>query len=217
MSAGMGELDDGLNAMFASPIWCKHWADAPAVNAELATIIQAKMECAPGLNLSNIGGWHSDGDLLRWPGAAVETLADWVSQGCQQMIEQSRNPAFSISLKTSFSCWANVSGKGAYSSMHNHNPALFSGVYYVDPGEPAAPQSKSGLIEFMDPRVLAGPVPSQAFHPPVLLQPKAGMMLIFPGWLMHFVHPYQGSGQRISIAFNLRVKSYDLNDLGSTG
>jgi len=81
---------------------------------------------------------------------------------------------------------------------------------------PAAPQSKSGLIEFMDPRVLAGPVPSQAFHPPVLLQPKAGMMLIFPGWLMHFVHPYQGSGQRISIAFNLRVKSYDLNDLGST-
>ena len=61
----MGELDDGLNAMFASPIWCKHWADAPAVNAELATIIQAKMECAPGLNLSNIGGWHSDGDLLR--------------------------------------------------------------------------------------------------------------------------------------------------------
>jgi hypothetical protein len=31
------------------------------------------------------------------------------------------------------------------------------------------------------------------------------MMLLFPAWLSHGVLPYYGTGERISIAFNLRI------------
>ena len=206
----MMTFKDGANAAFETPIWTKQWPEEAAVNAALKKAIQAKRATSQGVHLSNVGGWHSESDLLKWPGGAVATLASWIQHGFRDMIEQSCNPEFRLHMKTVLTCWANVSSTGAYNVTHNHTPALFSGVYYVDPGELFEPPSKSGLLEFQDPRVLGGPVPSQAFHPPVLLRPKAGMMVIFPGWLMHFVHPYHGAGERISIAFNLRVKSYTL-------
>ena len=30
-----------------------------------------------------------------------------------------------------------------------------------------------------------------------------GLLLMFPSWLNHFVNPFMGGGERISIAFNL--------------
>jgi hypothetical protein len=30
-------------------------------------------------------------------------------------------------------------------------------------------------------------------------------MLLWPSWLKHWVHPYQGDGERISVAFNVNV------------
>ena len=33
-----------------------------------------------------------------------------------------------------------------------------------------------------------------------------GMMVIFPRWLYHYVNPVHGKGERISIAFNLRLQ-----------
>jgi uncharacterized protein (TIGR02466 family) len=37
------------------------------------------------------------------------------------------------------------------------------------------------------------------------VRPQSGRMVIFPAWLMHQVRPYRGTGERISIAFNLTV------------
>ena len=35
-----------------------------------------------------------------------------------------------------------------------------------------------------------------------LIDPTPGLMVLFPSWLQHFVHPFFGKGERISIAFN---------------
>ena len=35
--------------------------------------------------------------------------------------------------------------------------------------------------------------------------PKAGLMVLFPAWLLHQVRPYKGKAERISIAFNLSL------------
>ena len=32
--------------------------------------------------------------------------------------------------------------------------------------------------------------------------PKPGQVLLFPSWLHHYVNPFRGKGERISIAFN---------------
>jgi hypothetical protein len=33
-----------------------------------------------------------------------------------------------------------------------------------------------------------------------------GLMVMFPSWLKHMVHPFFGSGERISTSFNVRVQ-----------
>jgi hypothetical protein len=37
------------------------------------------------------------------------------------------------------------------------------------------------------------------------IEPKAGMLVLFPAWLSHSVEPWQGTGQRISVAMNIRA------------
>ena len=46
---------------------------------------------------------------------------------------------------------------------------------------------------------------SNAF-PKLVLDPKPGLMVIFPSWLYHYVNPFHGAGERISIAFNINLK-----------
>ena len=48
-----------------------------------------------------------------------------------------------------------------------------------------------------------GPLPTHAFNRPLIIDPEPGMLLMFPGWLLHYVHPYRGTTPRVSIAFNL--------------
>jgi hypothetical protein len=38
----------------------------------------------------------------------------------------------------------------------------------------------------------------------VIFRAEAGMMVLFPSWLYHFVNPFFGDGERISIAFNIQ-------------
>jgi hypothetical protein len=36
--------------------------------------------------------------------------------------------------------------------------------------------------------------------------PQTGMLLMFPAWLYHYVHPYRGTEPRISVAFNVTIQ-----------
>jgi hypothetical protein len=37
------------------------------------------------------------------------------------------------------------------------------------------------------------------------IKPKAGLLILFPAWLSHSVEPWEGSGDRISVAMNIRA------------
>ena len=41
-----------------------------------------------------------------------------------------------------------------------------------------------------------------------MARPKPGMCLLFPNSLYHQVYPFQGSGERRSIAFNMAFKGF---------
>ena len=81
-------------------------------------------------------------------------------------------------------------------------PFTWSGAYYVDAGEGVLGSGMNGNIEFIDPRTGVG----EAFSSVLRLRPESGAMVLFPGWLKHFVHPYRGTRPRISIAFNARIE-----------
>jgi hypothetical protein len=40
----------------------------------------------------------------------------------------------------------------------------------------------------------------------IVLQPEPGMLILLPAWLQHSVSPWEGDGQRISVAMNLKPR-----------
>lgn len=186
-----------------------------AVNAELRSLCLQREATEPDTPYANVGGWHSKQDFLDSPQACVRALRGWIVEAVNHMITATLDQMKSSGINRGFGGqlslygWANVSRKGNYHALHNHPGSCWAGVYYVDPGNPPdARFPKSGVIDLHDPRPFTEmtQVPGDPYGQKYSIRPEAGMMLLFPGFLYHFVHPYQGDGERVSIAFNVKAE-----------
>jgi len=110
--------------------------------------------------------------------------------------------------------WANVNRLGDYHDPHNHPHAYLSGTYYVRVPESRAPlrnraDVRPGCITFYDPRAAANMAAIRddpQIEPEFTVAPRPGMILLWPAFLMHFVHPNLSNEPRMSISFNLMVR-----------
>jgi uncharacterized protein (TIGR02466 family) len=194
-----------LDMMHAFPTPIGRWLvpDADAMNDELRALILSEERKYPSLGRSNIGGWHSETDFLNRPEPAVEALTTWITWAVKRMVDATAG-AGSFKGTTSVSGWATICRAGAYHAPHSHPDSAWSGVYYVDAGT-NTDRSLSGVLEFLDPRagVEAVTAPGDPYGEPVRIRPEAGLIVIFPSWLYHWVHPYTGNTPRIAVSFNV--------------
>jgi uncharacterized protein (TIGR02466 family) len=177
--------------------------DAGAINRDLQALIVADEALYSSLGRSNIGGWHSRLNFLSRRDTAVSALTAWITWALRRMIDASTGVnTFQGTL--SVSAWATLCRMGAYHAPHSHPDSAWSGVYYVDPGSDSPGQPLSGILEFLDPRagVEAVTAPGDPYGEPFRVRPQAGLLVIFPSWLYHWVHPYAGLTPRIAISFN---------------
>ncbi len=74
----------------------------------------------------------------------------------------------------------------------------------MDAGSCTPDQPLSGVLEFLDPRagVDAVTAPGDPYGEPFRVRPQAGLLIVFPSWLYHWVHPYTGQTPRIAVSFN---------------
>jgi uncharacterized protein (TIGR02466 family) len=97
--------------------------------------------------------------------------------------------------------WVNMHDRGGFNFLHMHEGALLSGVFYLQ-----SPHG-SGSLVFRDPRPLIIHAATDGAwanaHNEVHLQPEAGLIVLFPPWLEHYVEPHQNDVPRISISFNV--------------
>jgi hypothetical protein len=111
--------------------------------------------------------------------------------------------------------WANRNPVGAFNHAHVHPRALLSAVIYLQVPE------GSGNIVFLDPRpqsqyggthVRWGPssesqtgreIARDCFQPKHFVMPKSGELILFPGWLHHYVDVNESPRARLSVAFNI--------------
>src|SRR5258708_9675487 len=177
--------------------------DAGAMNRDLQAIILTEEARYSSLGRSNIGGWHSRPDFLGQRDPAVAALITWVNWGLRRMIEASAGANLFQGALSVFG-WATLCRAGAYHAPHSHPDSAWSGVYYVDPGTPGPDQPLSGVLEFLDPRagVEAVTAPGDPYGAPFRVRPQAGLLVLFPSWLYHWVHPYTGQTPRIAVSFN---------------
>lgn len=199
--------DPMITLAFASPVLRQTLDEGAEINARLRAIILERAVGGPSIGKSNVGGWHSETDFFDWPHPEVAQLLQGVARAVKAMMAAMTGVA-ELSGELDAWGWANVLHDGGYNLPHTHPEAMWSGVYYVDAGT-ATPGGvpNNGVIEFMDPRNAADHVkiPGMPFTGRMCVEPRAGMLLLFPGWLNHFVNPYRGTSPRIAVAFNLRI------------
>jgi uncharacterized protein (TIGR02466 family) len=183
--------------------------DAVAMNQELRALILAEEGKHASLGRSNIGGWHSRPDFLNREESGVAALTTWVTWALGRMVDSTAG-AGTFKGSMSVSAWATICRAGAYHAPHSHPESAWSGVYYVDAGSGNPDRPLSGVLEFLDPRagVEAVTAPGDPYGEPVRVRPQGGLLVIFPSWLYHWVHPYAGDTPRIAVSFNAALAAH---------
>ncbi len=114
--------------------------------------------------------------------------------------------------------WPNINRRGDYHNLHNHPRSYLSGTYYVamptrDQIDATARQDLNpGSISFFDPRAQANMLAIkddgqvEAEH---RVLPTEGMLLLWPSFIHHLVHPNLSDELRLSISFNVVLQWRD--------
>jgi len=99
-------------------------------------------------------------------------------------------------------CWANIAPPGGQHAMHSHPNNYLSGVYYAK-----VPEDGSA-IQFEDPRTQCNVMmpPRSEYNETnsgrVSMPVQAGLLVMFPSWLIHSVGINTGNTERVSISFD---------------
>lgn len=189
--------------------------DSEAMNQGLRSLILAEESEYPSVGRSNIGGWHSRGDFLLRSDVNVAALSSWITWALRRMICLTTGRDNYVGT-ASISAWATICRAGAYHAPHSHPDSAWSGVYYVDAGTANQDQPLGGVLEFLDPRVGAEAVsaPGDLYGEPFRVRAQSGLLVMFPSWLYHWVHPYAGGTPRIAISFNATIGAHAVDRAG---
>lgn len=137
--------------------------------------------------------WESTFDFLDQKQSLVD-LKLWIMEESTSMISDLNKTNYGTVITES---WAHVTRSGGYHRPHYHSNSTWSGIFYIDSDIeengnnwylPYVLERKHGL-DFTEDRF------SSKFVP--------GRMILFPSTLMHDADPYQGTGARILLGFNL--------------
>jgi len=110
--------------------------------------------------------------------------------------------------------WVSVHTGASVHEPHMTEDSLIGGVYY------SSIPPHSGNLELFDPRqtIADDGLPKPPYHRTHIVTPREGMLVLFPGWLVHSVRPSVGldvqkHGYRISISVNCKGEWQDTTGL----
>ena len=160
--------------------------------------LQIQQENPTGVFFSNQGGWQS---------LAINKNS-LITDILYNIFENSISKLYKQKLKIIY-YWININGHNNSNIMHNHPRCDLSGVYYVKVPE------NSGHIYFRNPHDFVANAELFSYNDQArqdlkqeintFIQPKDGLLLLFPAYLQHGVMVNQSNEKRISIAFNIKL------------
>ena len=180
--------------------------DMEEVNRDLTARLVAESASVPSVHRSNVGGWHSP-NLAGRREACYQTLVQRILAGVRETVEGlSKETGQPLPpTRMGVHAWAMVMRNGDYTIPHDHSDVHWGTVYYPDAGDAdEAAHPTSGLLAFIDPRHGGRPMPGlDLFGTTFTVLPRTGRLVVFPGWLLHYVHAYLGQRPRVSISCNV--------------
>lgn len=197
-----------INPLFYSPLIIFNNEGLEDINHSLWNEIEQRMATETGLERSNRGGWHSGDDFFNRSEQAhvvLQTLIlDAIQKATTSIAPEFKTDKYMMDVEG----WVNVAHRYCLNTPHDHPGWVWSGCYYVK--IPKQDKEHGGRIEFMDHRTnirtltVAG---APCFASKYSVPPKAGMLILFPSYLRHWVYPNESEEPRVSVAFNARFIS----------
>ena len=127
----------------------------------------------------------------------------------QKIIDENIQKVFKDKLE--IQCyWVNVNSRDNYNITHCHPESVLAGVVYIQASE------DSGDLVFYHPHLYSVFEELQAYRQDdenlaqqgeISVHPKTGLCCIFPSHLLHGVEPNRTQDDRVSVSFNLIVRS----------
>jgi uncharacterized protein (TIGR02466 family) len=195
-------------ALFHTPLSVYDVPNVEDMNRELRERLCDEARSSPGMRRSNVGGWHSPADLaLRVDPcycAVMKVIVDGI--GATQSKVAAAMGLSPSPWRVAAEAWAMVMHNGDYTIAHDHGDAHWSSTYYVDAGDADLEQTPdSGALAVLDPRRGGRPISGIDPGSTFTIRPRTGMLVVFPGYLQHYVHAYRGTRPRVAIACNLTL------------
>ncbi|AXI47942.1 hypothetical protein C1J03_19185 [Sulfitobacter sp. SK012] len=189
--------------LFSTPLIRFRVPDCAVLNAALLMESEQMRAENSGVSKSNRGGWHSEGNLFESDAPSIQRIRNAAQDAVLEITRKVSSKVDPESLDMKLFAWMNTNPRGGYNAPHTHPGAHWSGVYYVS--QPDVEDGSSGMIEFLDPRS-AMPhwriLEASSFREKLTFRPSVGELIVFPSYLMHWVHPNHTDAERVTIAFN---------------
>jgi len=182
--------------LFVTRIWQARLVSLVPRFAQWIAEVEAMRAASPTpAGRTNRHGWNS-ADMAVLDQPIFADLREILIGLCADSLRQT----YGTDVEFKLTSWINIHDNGGFNFAHMHDGCLLSGVFYlqVPPG--------SGPLVLRDPR--PGAVTGEAkgggpnAYTDVRLQPDAGLVVLFPAWLEHFVEVHGSDVPRISLAFN---------------
>lgn len=212
-----------ISSLFAVPMVEAQHPDSQSLNQQLRTLfLQRESEGSryandhPTMGIKP-GLFESDFTVFAWPEPPIAQLREFCWASLSRAIAQVNGfgPERMNQLLLRSHTWFHITRRGGRFDFHNHPMASWSGVYCVDPGDPVPGDPESGALTFVNPlgiaNMFADPANTQLRRPYALgnlaYPMTPGRLVLFPSWLQHYVQPYAGERERITVAFNCWVET----------
>tara|TARA_R100000152_G_C6679648_1_gene113847 strand:- start:7 stop:558 length:552 start_codon:yes stop_codon:yes gene_type:complete len=160
-----------LNLSQKVPVYIDHYPGSEKLNPKLHRLILEKVY---GSNKGAIQTSWNEGFFVE----EFKIISDYVIKIIRGVVEH--QPSWELYLSD---LWGQYYNKGDFQDVHNHNPAHWSFVYYVN-----APKGSAPLVFTSSNKKVI---------------PTSGMFVLFPAWLCHHVPVHKCEEIRSVIAGNL--------------
>jgi len=193
-----------LNLIFPTPVWTSIIANHKQINEKMFSYIKSIQSSDPvGKLKSNLKGWHSENFNLedKEPKFFLDSISTSLNESLNDMGWDLKKSEVKVT-----AMWSIINHKNTSNARHIHPNNYISAAYYLK-----APEN-SGNINFHDPRsanairfptaLNANKLNSNIFS----VQPKEGLLVLFPSYIHHSVNINNSEDERIVISFNIDLK-----------
>ena len=197
---------DGIIDLWPTKLYRRHLPDFQEPTEALVKLVRDMERLNRNLTTDYLAP-----DFFNLDEPAVGWLRDHVNAA---VIDYLRAIGIDYDVKWTIQGWPNVNRLGDYHDAHNHPGSYLSGTYYLKiPEGRETTRNRADLrpshITFYDPRpgVNMTAIKGDPYiDPEYTVLPEPGLLMMWPAFLHHFIHPNLSKDTRVSISFNIVLK-----------